>query len=110
MKSVEGYVGVHVRLQESDFSLRVTFIQRYLQERTQVRVRPNQDPEPKQPADGLSCCAAAHSSGEKLLQEACLTLLLPTVANTSGSPSLLCQLNWTPNSGWPWSSCTESEW
>lgn len=37
VKSVEGYVGVHVRLQESDFSLRVTFIQRYLQERTQVR-------------------------------------------------------------------------
>lgn len=33
-----------------------------------------------------------------------LTLLLPTVANTSGSPSLLCQLNCTPNSGWPWSS------
>lgn len=41
VKSVEGYVGVHVGLQESDFSLRVTFIQRYLQERTQVRVRRN---------------------------------------------------------------------
>lgn len=37
VKSVEGYVGIHVGLQESDFSLRVTFIQRYLQERTQVR-------------------------------------------------------------------------
>ena len=33
-----------------------------------------------------------------------LTLLLPTVANTRGSPSLLCQLNWTPNRGCPWSS------
>lgn len=90
---MKGYVGVDVGLQESDFSLRVTFIQRYLQRKRQVRRQGHRRP------------AAVVHQGRRRPPHDSLTLLLPTVANTSGSPSLLCQLNWTPNSGWPWSSC-----
>lgn len=49
-------------------------------------------------------CKENHTGG-LMVKNRLLTLLLPTVAKTRGSPSLLCQLNWTPNKGWPWSSC-----
>lgn len=51
------------------------------------------------------CCRPDSLHTQQFVRLSRLTLLLPTVANTSGSPSLLCQLNWTPNKGWPWSSC-----
>lgn len=66
-------------------------------------------PADRKTGDMKACSASPTAVQMMKWSSSSLTLLLPTVANTSGSPSLLCQLNWTPNSGWPWSSCTNHE-